>query len=90
MQLQFSTEIAIMNFDSLFLFLAAPVVSLIYLLGEFLGWWDYLSGRDKAIEGFNRLSSTNGYPKSWIKKILDWHFYYFLLIHRMYYFSPYI
>jgi hypothetical protein len=51
---------------SVFLFLAAPIITLIFSLGEFFGWWDCLSGRKKAIEGFDRLRFAHGFPKGFV------------------------
>ena len=51
---------------TLILFLAAPTIALVFALGEYLGWWDYLSGRKKALEGFDRLRFAHGWPESFI------------------------
>ena len=51
---------------ALILFLAAPIIALFFALGEYLGWWDDISGRKKAVEGFDRLRSADGFPESFI------------------------
>jgi hypothetical protein len=51
---------------TLILFLVAPVVALLFALGEYLGWWDCLSGRRDALEGFDRLRSAHGFPESFL------------------------
>ncbi len=45
---------------------AAPVVGLIYGVGEHFGWWDRLTGRNAALEAIERLGSVTGYPEGWI------------------------
>jgi len=48
------------------LLLIAPLVGILYSVGEYFGIWDKLTGRDKAIEGLSRLRSGAGFPKSFI------------------------
>ena len=43
--------------------LLIPLVAIIYGLGDYLNWWDNLSGRTGAISGYNRLASNEGSPK---------------------------
>jgi len=43
-----------------------PVIALIYGLGDYLNWWDSLSGRSAALSGYDRLSSNEGYPKIFV------------------------
>jgi hypothetical protein len=49
----------------------APLVTLVFALGEQFGWWDKLTGRSKALEGLERLYSAEGYPKTYIRKDKD-------------------
>jgi len=46
--------------------LAAPVVGLLYAIGEYSGVVDRLSGREQALAGLRRLENATGYPRSWI------------------------
>jgi hypothetical protein len=57
-----------MSLDSIAVIAAvgAPLVELLYAIGEHLSWWDRLSGRGKALQGFERLRTPTGYPKGWI------------------------
>ena len=48
------------------LLLIAPLVGILYSVGEHFQIWDKLTGRDKAIEGLRRLRSAAGYPISCI------------------------
>lgn len=43
-----------------------PMLTIIYGLGEINHWWDILSGRQKLLYSYERLSSGNGFPISWI------------------------
>jgi len=43
-----------------------PIFTIAYAAGEYYGWIDKITHRDKAIEGLNRLSTVYGYPESFI------------------------
>ena len=45
---------------------AAPIVGVLYAVGEYSGIWDRLSGREQALTGLRRLENATGYPRSWI------------------------
>ncbi len=45
---------------------AAPVVGVLYAVGEYSGIWDRLSGREQAPVGLRRLENATGYPRSWV------------------------
>ena len=49
----------------------APFATLLFALGEQVGWWDRLTGRSDAIEGLERLNSAEGYPTTFIQKNED-------------------
>jgi hypothetical protein len=51
---------------SYILMLCAPLIGILYSIGEHFKLWDRISGRDKAIEGINRLRSGAGYPVCFI------------------------
>lgn len=42
------------------------ILTILFAIGERFSWWDYLTGREYAVEGLERLRSAEGYPKSWI------------------------
>ncbi len=44
----------------------APVVGLLYAIGEYSGILDRLSGRKQALTGLRRLQDATGFPRSWI------------------------
>ncbi|HMH32464.1 MAG TPA: hypothetical protein VK543_05510 [Puia sp.] len=43
-----------------------PVLSIIYGIGEYEGWWDILSGRQTILDSYDRLLNGNGFPKACI------------------------
>lgn len=43
-----------------------PVLTVIYAIGDFSGWWDWITGRDKLEKAYERLACGEGYPVSWI------------------------
>ncbi len=45
---------------------AAPVVGVLYAVGEYSGTWDRLSGREQAMAGLRRLETATGYPHSFV------------------------
>jgi hypothetical protein len=51
---------------SIFLFIISPLITLIFGLGEYFKWWDNLSGRSKALLGFDRLQSVTGFPRGFL------------------------
>lgn len=51
-----------------YLLFIIPIITLVYSLGEYWKWWDYITSRAKAIDGYKRLKSAEGFPKTWIYK----------------------
>jgi hypothetical protein len=55
-----------MNYYLLALFLASPLLAIIYAYWEYSGLLDQWLGRKAALEALDRLKSARGYPDSWI------------------------
>jgi hypothetical protein len=49
-----------------FLIILVPFLTILYYCGEQFKWWDKLTGRDKAIQGLERLEAVTGFPQGWI------------------------
>jgi hypothetical protein len=47
---------------------AVAILSMLYAVGDFCGWWDRLAGRDNCRRAVSRLASTKGFPESFIYK----------------------
>lgn len=43
-----------------------PILTIVYGIGDYEGWWDKISGRTDALAGWNKLLNGDGYPKAWI------------------------
>jgi len=43
-----------------------PLLTLIYGLGAYLGWWERISGRKKVVDALKRIESGKNYPVSFI------------------------
>ncbi len=48
------------------LYLAPPIMVLLYKILEYCGFWNHISGRDNAINTLNRLKTATGFPDSFI------------------------
>ncbi len=42
-------------------------ITITYGIGEYLHWWDYLSGRSNALKCYERFANNKNYPEIWIK-----------------------
>ena len=54
-----------LTFENSLIF-AAPLLAMLYRVVKQFGVWDKLAGRDKALQGLNRLKSAAGYPVNFI------------------------
>ena len=50
-----------------FLTFSILIITVSYGIGEYLHWWDYLSGRSNALNCYERFASNKNYPEIWIK-----------------------
>lgn len=48
------------------LYILGPLIALIYKILEYCNFWNFISGRDKALLALNKLKTPTGYPESFI------------------------
>lgn len=60
----------ILKRPEVWLSLAAPAVGLFYGIGEIIGLWDHLFGRDLAFSGVRRIQVATGYTSRLVQEHL--------------------